>query len=162
MSFVDITGLRSAWPATGRAPGAVRVDDTCATGEGKTAWRSAPEVLGRLREPQVPVVVRHLLHQAEGLGRADVPVADCDAEDVDRLACGDVLEFCVPDGVPVVGDPPGPGERRPVLDHVAGLCLAEVLQRLVVGAAEDSAPYPGDLPHVFGVGDLNRLVQPAL
>lgn len=123
---------------------------------------SAPEVLGRLREPQVPVTGRHLLHQAEGLGRPDVPVGDGDAEDVDRLARCDALELRVPDSIPVVGDPPGPGERRPVLDHVAGLRLAEVLQRLIVGAAEDSAAYPGNFLHVFGVGDLDRLVQPAL
>ena len=35
-----------------------------------------------------------------------------------------------------------PCERRPVLDYVAGLLLVEVLQRLIVGAAEDSAPDP--------------------
>ena len=82
--------------------------------------------------------------------RSDIAVDDGDAEEVDRLARGDVLELRVAEGVPVVGDPPRPGELRPVLDHIAGLCLAEVLQWLVVGAAEYSAPDPLDLASLPG------------
>lgn len=55
--------------------------------------------------------VRHLLHQAEGLSGADLPVGNRDAEDVDCLARGDVLELRVPDGLPgdqFCGGPAGP------------------------------------------------------
>jgi hypothetical protein len=111
-----------------------------------------PEVLGRLREPQVPVAGRHLLHQGECLGQADVPVGDRDAEDVDRLARDDVLELRVPDGIPVVGNPPGPHEilteTAEEIDATAALIrdlrdITEPMPGRFRASAFEYRPYPG-------------------
>ena len=49
-----------------------------------------------------------------------------------------------------------------MLDHVAGLSLAEMLERPVVGAAECSAPDPLDRLDVRIRGDLDWFAEPAV
>jgi len=91
--------------------------------------RSATQLPDRAWEAERAPLTRHRLHDLEGVPILDITVRNEMPHDVDGLESSDPLKPGEVQRVSVVAHPPRPLPRGDLAHEVAGLGLAEVLER---------------------------------
>lgn len=112
--------------------------------------------------PKVSTSLSHQLKEFETVVACANAVTDSFADQVRGVSCCDSCTPGVILRIPVISDPKRPSVILPVSDHMTGLRLTKMLQRILVRTTEHCSTNTVDLIDFKYVIDFNRFAKPSV